>query len=516
MILSKADRLQIESHGISLEQMEQQFQFFKRGQRFAQLEKPATVADGIVQLKQEDEKKYATYFDSHKSNFSLRKFIPASGAATRMFKFLNEFLLAFDAENQSINAYVNYNKAKALQTFLVGMEKLPFFKKIDAYLRKNNDHFDALSKDQKNLLFIKTMLYQEPFAYKNKPKALIPFHAYKNRLATPFEAHLEEAVSYATNNHQAHLHFTISEEHSKGFKTLAAKRIPEVSKRTGVNFKIDYSFQKSKTDTLTVDLQNNPFRDTQGALFFRPGGHGALIENLNDITEELIFIKNIDNIVVQSMQEKVSFYKKMLAGYTLSVQEQIFDWLGKLDENEIDEEALQTFLKKVLYVKLPEGFDAFAVKNRMLLYRNKLNRPLRICGMVRNEGEPGGGPFWVQSKSGDVSLQIVESAQVNLNDSHQEKILKSATHFNPVDLVCAVYDYRGRKFDLRDFVDSDAVFISQKSHNGFPVRALELPGLWNGGMANWNTVFVEVPLITFNPVKTVNDLFKPAHQVLSK
>ncbi|MDT8414327.1 MAG: DUF4301 family protein [Flavobacteriaceae bacterium] len=514
MILSKADILQIESHGISLEQIKQQILFFERGQRFAQLEKPAKVADGIVQFDHKEGVMYADYFDSHKSQFSMCKFIPASGAATRMFKFLNEFLLAFDAENQSINAYINYNKAKALQTFLVGMEKLPFFKKIDAYLRENNQDFDKLSKDQKNILFIKTMLYQEPFAYKNKPKALIPFHAYKNRLATPFEAHLEEAVSYATNHCMAHLHFTISEEHIQGFKTLSAARTPVVSKKTAVKFRIDYSFQKRKTDTITVDLQNNLFRDSQGALVFRPGGHGALIENLNDITEELIFIKNIDNIVVQSREEEVSFYKKMLAGYALSVQQHIFDWMKKLDENEIDEAALQTFLKKVLYIKLPDGFDAHKVTDRMQFYRNKLNRPLRICGMVRNEGEPGGGPFWVRSTFGDVSLQIVESAQVNLDDAHQEEILKSSTHFNPVDLVCAVYDYKGRKFDLRAFVDTEAVFISQKSHNGLPVRALELPGLWNGGMANWNTVFVEVPLITFNPVKTVNDLFKPAHQVL--
>ncbi|MBU2525797.1 MAG: DUF4301 family protein [Bacteroidetes bacterium] len=514
MILSKADILQMESHGISLEQMKQQFLFFERGQRFAQLEKPAKVADGIVQFDSEQEHMYAGYFDSHKSHFTLRKFIPASGAATRMFKFLNEFLLAYDAENQSINAYINYNKAKALQTFLVGMEKLPFFKKIDAYLRENNQDFDKLSKDQKNILFIKTMLYQEPFAYKNKPKALIPFHAYKNRLTTPFEAHLLEAVSYATNHRVAHLHFTISEEHIEGFKSLSAARTPVVSKKSDVKFQIDYSYQKSKTDTITVDLQNNLFRDPHGALVFRPGGHGALIENLNDITEDFIFIKNIDNIVVQSMQEEVCFYKKMLAGYAFSVQKHIFEWIKKLDENEVDEHVLQTFLKKLLCIKLPENFDTYNVSDRLLFYRNKLHRPLRICGMVRNEGEPGGGPFWVRSTSGDVSLQIVESAQVNLDDTHQEEILKSSTHFNPVDLVCAVYDYKGRKFDLRAFVDRDAVFISQKSYNGLPVRALELPGLWNGGMANWNTVFVEVPLITFNPVKTVNDLFKPAHQAL--
>jgi hypothetical protein len=266
---------------------------------------------------------------------------------------------------------------------------------------------------------------------------------------------------------------------------------------------------------LAASLDNLPFRNQSGELVFRPGGHGALIENLNECTEQLIFIQNIDNVVVHHFEKEIAFYKKMLGGLLIKLQKQSFTYLKEL-ENPVDEakiDVVKKYLIDSLNICLPADFEKYTFENKLTYIQAKLNRPIRVCGMVRNEGEPGGGPFWVKDASGNLSLQIVESAQVNKKNKLQWKILKSATHFNPVDIVCGVYDYRGNKFDLTKFIDENAVFIAEKSIGGQPVKALELPGLWNGGMADWNTIFVEVPLITFNPVKTINDLFKPAHQV---
>lgn len=514
MKLSKKDTAQIEAHGLTVGQVKKQQQFFVRGQLHTLLEKPAVAEDGIARFQAYESQQLVAYFDKKKHLYNLLKFVPASGAATRMFKALTEFVNQFDPDTQTFNEYVNKNKAHALKTFQVGMEKLPFYAPAIRQLKEKHADYDERSEDEKMVLFINHLLAPDGYNFQNLPKGLVPFHRYKNHLATPFEEHFFEAALYVKNNGTAALHFTISENHLQLFENHLEKIQKIVSEKTETRFEVSFSFQKKSTDTLAVSMDNTPFRDQSGGLAFRPGGHGALIENLNERTEHLIFIQNIDNVVVHQLEKEVSFYKKMLGGLLMKLQKQSFAYLKDLD-NPVDEPklgAIKKFLADELNICLPADFNKYTFENKVAFIQAKLSRPIRVCGMVRNEGEPGGGPFWVKDEAGNLSLQIVESAQVNKKNKQQGKILKSATHFNPVDIVCGVYDYRGNKFDLTRFVDENAVFIAEKSIGGQPVKALELPGLWNGGMAHWNTVFVEVPLITFNPVKTVNDLFKPAHQ----
>jgi len=514
MKLTKEDATQIEACGLTVAQVKKQHQFFVRGQLHTLLEKPAVVADGIIRFQAFESQQLVAYFDKKKHLYGLLKFVPASGAATRMFKALIEFVNQFNPETQTFNEYVNKNKAHALKTFQAGMEKLPFYGLVIRHLKEIFKDYDACNEDEKIVLFINHLLTPQGFNFQNLPKGLVPFHRYKNHLATPFEEHLFEAALYVKNKDATALHFTVSENHLQLFENHLEKIRKIVSEKTEVQFNVTFSFQKKSTDTLAVSMNNAPFRNRSGELAFRPGGHGALIENLNERTEQLIFIKNIDNVVVHQYEKEVAYYKKMLGGLLMKLQKESFAYLRDL-ENPIDQAKLNTvkkFLVEQFNIFLPVDFEKYTFENKAAFIQAKLDRPIRVCGMVRNEGEPGGGPFWVKDDLGNLSLQIVESAQVNKKNKQQEKILKSATHFNPVDIVCGVYDYRGNKFDLTRFVDENAVFIAEKSIDGQTIKALELPGLWNGGMADWNTVFVEVPLITFNPVKTVNDLFKPAHQ----
>ena len=312
------------------------------------------------------------------------------------------------------------------------------------------------------------------------------------------------------------MHFTISEKYKDRFDE-EFKNIEEyVEKITGITFHISFSYQQESTDTIAVTLDDKPFREDDGTLLFRPSGHGALLKNLDTLDADIIFVKNIDNVVVKQYKEEVAKYKKVLAGILLDVQEKTYKYLKDLEANEISEDHLTTiaeFLTRQLNVRISEEFEKYSEKYKIEYLREKLNRPVRVCGMVKNEGEPGGGPFWVKDQNSNISLQIVESAQINQKNKEQKNILKNATHFNPVDLVCGVRNYRGEKFNLEDFVDHKAAFITMKTKVGKDLKALELPGLWNGSMAFWNTIFVEVPIITFNPVKTVNDLLKDMHQI---
>ncbi|MBT8256299.1 MAG: DUF4301 family protein, partial [Bacteroidia bacterium] len=323
---------------------------------------------------------------------------------------------------------------------------------------------------------------------------------------TAFEEQLYEAAYYASVNDDVYLHFTFSEKHLPYFKEEFTKIKNRVSRKTKKTFHISYSFQKRETDTLAVTSENYPHRDEFKNLIFRPAGHGALLSNLNEVNADVIFVKNIDNVAAQEYVEEIAFYKRVLAGKLLELQEKIFGYMEVL-EGEISLEKakeIQSFIWNELDVKdIPQGVSAT---------KEFLNRPLRVCGVVKNTGAPGGGPFWVKDENGNIKLQIVEKSQIDLSNPHQRSIIKEATHFNPVDLVCSVRDYKGNKFDLTKYANMNSGFISHKSENGTPVKALELPGLWNGSMEYWNTIFVEVPLITFNPVKTVNDLLKKEHR----
>ncbi|WP_411893216.1 DUF4301 family protein [Winogradskyella sp. A2] len=517
MSFTETDIRQIESKGLTLEQVQAQINLFRTGIPFTHIVEAATIDNGIIKLDNQIINKYISNFDSHRNKLSLIKFVPASGAATRMFKFLFKFIKEYNPKNQSINSFINKNNSKDLSLFLVGLEKFPFYKEVISELKANNIDFDELSSGEKAFEFVYAMLLESHLNFGNSPKGLLPFHEYKNNhISTAFEEHLYEAALYASDNNEAKLHFTISEKYKDRFDE-EFKNIEEyVEKRTGISFDISFSYQHESTDTIAVDLNDEPFREDDGSLLFRPSGHGALLKNLDILDADIIFIKNIDNVVVKQYKDEVAKYKKVLAGILLDVQEKAYNFLRDLDTNEINEDHLTTiaeFLTRQLNVKISDEFEKYSEKYKIEYLREKLNRPIRVCGMVKNEGEPGGGPFWVKDQNSNVSLQIVESAQINQENIEQKNILKNATHFNPVDLVCGIRNYKGEKFNLDDFVDHKAAFITMKTKVGKDLKALELPGLWNGSMAFWNTIFVEVPILTFNPVKTVNDLLKDTHQI---
>jgi len=512
MGFSSRDFLQIREYGIPFKKVKKQIKFYNTGVVKTVLVKPAEVLNGIVKFSEDEIQQKANFFDTNKSNLKLVKFVPASGAASRMFQFLNEFINDFDIENESINAYINRKKDIELSIFIVGLEKFPFFNAVQKKLTEIYPNFNNLESDYKNLYFIKTLLSTDYFNYSNKPKAILPFHRYKTHIATPIEEHLYECANYASSNGNSQLHFTLSETHQSAFENVIADVKTKVEKETKTKIDIRFSYQNKETDILAVDNANKPFRDNNGKLFFRPGGHGALIENLNQLDGDVIFVKNIDN-VIQNNKKISTLYKKALAGIMVELQKQIFNYLQAIENGEeVKVAEIIDFAKYKLNIKVSKNVLKYTLENQIVHFKKILDKPIRVCGMVKNEGDTGGGPFWVRNPKGVVSLQIVETAQIDLANPDQAKVFSQATHFNPVDLVCGIQNYKGNKFYLPDFVDNNSGFIVQKNKDGKPLKSYELPGLWNGAMAKWITIFVEVPLITFNPVKTVNDLLKPPHQ----
>ena len=508
------DFVQMYNHGISVEAIQKQLEFCKNGIPKTSLVEPAVIKNGILKLSKIDLESKAAFFDSKKDALKLLKFVPASGAATRMFKFLIAFLEEFDIENDTINGYINRKKDTELSMFIIAMDKFPFFDAINEKLQAEYPEYDTLTDDYKNYYFIKLLLSTVHFDFGNKPKGILPFHQYENKIATPIEEHLYECGIYASSGGNSNLHFTVSEAHQQQFETIISSIKKKVEMESNTTIEVSYSYQNKSTDSLTVDSNNKIFRDKNGHLVFRPGGHGALIKNLNTLDADVIFIKNIDNVMLKS-KRKSALCKKALAGILVELQQQIFTYLKLCDTKAINNEEVDevtTFIKTKLSVEIPSDFDRWIIENKIDFFKAVMNKPIRVCGMVKNEGEPGGGPFWVRNSQGLVSLQIVESSQVDLFNEDQKNILNAATHFNPVDLVCGTKNYKNELFDLDQFVDNTSGFIVEKTVAGKNIKAYELPGLWNGAMANWLTIFVEVPLITFNPVKTVNDLLKAAHQ----
>jgi hypothetical protein len=510
-IFSAKDNQQLLVKGITERKVLYQIETFKEGIPFVHLHMAAIISEGILKFNPTEEKELVATFDKLKAKKSLLKFVPASGAASRMFKALFNFLEAFDPTKESLNTYLDRTKDKDIKVLVEGMKKFPFYKTIE-----NRIAGMAKSKDKEVYLFVQEMLAEDKLNYGFYPKGLLPFHEYGQHGATPFEEHLKEGSLYAKVDGGAHLHFTISEQHDDMFKKEFKEVNDRVSKATETEFHVSYSYQKPATDTIAVTLENELFRNPDGSLLFRPGGHGALIENLNEQDADIIFIKNIDNVVVDKVVDQVATSKKVLAGLLLKLQEKAFAYAALLEkEEETGEEVMEikSFLEDELNVRFVPNFDSFTIAQQLEILKDKINRPIRICGMVKNEGEPGGGPFWVKDRTDHISLQIIESAQVDMSNTDQVEIFKNSTHFNPVDLVCGVKNFKGKKFNLLNFVDHKQGFITEKTKDGKDLKALELPGLWNGAMAFWNTIFVEVPLVTFNPVKTVNDLLKPSHQV---
>ncbi|HPE76302.1 MAG TPA: DUF4301 family protein [Draconibacterium sp.] len=507
-MFSTKDKKQIENRGSELHTVLVQIENFKTGFPYLQIIDAATVGNGIIRLNENDLEKVVSLYEI-KVEHGIRplKFIPASGAASRMFKDLYEALESFGKSD--LNEIQNINKGA--KQYLEGFENFAFAAELKSVIEKN-----AAGLTDKNK--IDFLLNEKGLKYGSLPKGLLKFHKYENGERTPFEEHLVEGAFYAKDgNGKVRLHFTVSPEHQQGFEDLLKKIIANYENELGVTFEIAFSQQKPSTDTIAVDMKNEPFRESDGSLLFRPAGHGALIENLNDINADIIFIKNIDNVVPDRLKKPTVDYKKALAGVLLKTQEKLFFYQKELNEKHpvaLDSAflaAASAFLENTLNTK-PESSQYYTEKEQLYHYlKEKYNRPLRVCGMVKNEGEPGGGPFWAKNSDGTVSLQVVESSQIDTESVQQQTMANHATHFNPVDLVCAVKNYKGEKYNLSEFTDPATGFISKKSKDGKELKAQELPGLWNGAMSNWNTIFVEVPVETFNPVKTVNDLLRQQH-----
>lgn len=508
-MFSEKDKDQIKARGSSIETIKLQIANFENGFPFLQIEAAASLGNGIIQLSKAELAKRIDLYDSKISkNTKPIKFIPASGAASRMFKALFEALEAFDNGNSE---KIVHAKNKAAKAFSEKFENFAFATQLQKTIQNEGEEINDKNK-------IDFLLNSKGLNYGSLPKGLLKFHSYKNGARTPFEEHLVEGAKYAKDsNGNANLHFTVSTEHQPQFEKLFGEIKESYENELDVTFSVSFSQQKPSTDIIAVDLKNKAFRENDGSLLFRPGGHGALIENLNDLDADIIFIKNIDNVVPDRLKQPTIDFKKALAGVLLKHQEKLFFYQKELNEKHpvaLDSAFLAetaNFLENTLNTK-PAVNQYYTEKEELVHYlREKLNRPLRVCGMVKNEGEPGGGPFWARNSDGTVSLQVVESSQIDTESVQQQNIAKNATYFNPVDLVCAVKNYKGEKFNLNEFTDPATGFISKKSKDGKELKAQELPGLWNGAMSNWNTLFVEVPIETFNPVKTVNDLLREQH-----
>ena len=477
-MFNREDLQQIESHGLTLSQVEQQIENFRHGFPYLKIVRAASAGDGVQVLSEEEVASAVERYEKLSEELRVVKFVPASGAATRMFKELFE--------------YINEDKRTAgIDKLLDNIEKFAFWPELSEYVMPDSPDEEIVEE-----------IVVGGLGYGSKPKGLVTFHAYEDGARKAVEEHLVEGAMYARCGDEVYIHFTVSEEHKSGFWDVLAQTQPIYEERYGVKYNISFSVQKPSTDTIAVNPDNTPFRTDDGKLLFRPAGHGALIENLNDIEADIIFVKNIDNVTTDARRGDTIKYKKALAGVLLELQDQAFEYLKVLEVGGGEIETIAEFVEKKLCVKLPENYNSQILKQ-------VLDRPIRVCGVVRNQGEPGGGPFWVDQGGGIESLQIAESSQIAPEDMH---LMKSATHFNPVDLVCGVMDSRERKFDLTKYTDPATGFISSKSSGGRELRAQELPGLWNGAMANWNTVLVEVPITTFSPVKVVQDLLRPEHQ----
>ncbi|MDH6535104.1 DUF4301 family protein [Parabacteroides sp. 52] len=506
-MLNTKDLELLASKGISEQQIEEQLTCFVKGFPFLEIAASASTEKGIKVIPKDQQACYMDAWDAYLAqNKKIVKFVPASGAASRMFKDLYSFLSSEDKE--PLNAF--------MQTFFDGIKSFAFYEALnDICVANEGKTIPTLITAGEHKAIVSNLLESKGLNYGQLPKGLLLFHNYPGKKRTAMEEHLTEGARYAKNNAgEVNIHFTVSPEHKALFESLVEQKKDRYEEDFSVDYSISFSVQKASTDTLAADMNNEPFRDAEGKIVFRPGGHGALIENLNDIDADVIFIKNIDNVVPDSFKCSTIIHKKIIAGVLVSLQERIFHYLNLIDGGKYTHAQIEEmihFLQDDLCIRSREM--KFMEDAELILYiKNKLLRPLRVCGMVRNVGEPGGGPFLAVNADGTVSPQILENSQIDIHDPEKKAMFEQGTHFNPVDLVCAVRNNQGEKYNLPDYVDKNTGFISTKSKDGRELKALELPGLWNGAMSDWNTVFVEVPIDTFNPVKTVNDLLRAEHQ----
>lgn len=506
MKLEEIDYETLKRKGISEEKLNEEIVMLREGFPYLRIEGPAVIGNGICAVNEEMRANAIDMWNKYlDSKATVLKMVPASGAASRMFKDLFSFL----------NGKSDKPDNDFIKKFFAEIEKFAFFPLLnETCMRLYGKSIATLVEEKRYKDVVKALLDKEGLSYGNLPKALLKFHKVEGTSRVALEEHLAEGAQYAAGKDgKVNVHFTVSEDHIP----LVEEKLEEVKKvlehKYGVEYDITLSVQKPSTDTVAATLKGEPYREN-GELFFRPGGHGALIENLNDLDADIIFVKNIDNVVPDSRRRSTIDNKKIIGGILVGVKQKINDYCEKLSKGtptaeELDE--MLNFLHKVLCIT-HDGTENMTPEDKAAYIFEKLNRPTRVCGMVKNEGEPGGGPFLAYNPDGTLSPQILESTQIDPKDKAAQKMLKESTHFNPVDLVCSIKDFKGEKFNLPDYVDKATGFISRKSREGVEILALELPGLWNGAMSDWNTVLVEVPADTFNPVKTVNDLLRDAHQ----
>ena len=501
------DLQQLRQRGITVEKAEAQMERFEKGFPWLRIKATASVGNAIQQIPEAKAYNLVETWHIYKAQqgHSITKFVPASGAASRMFKDLFAYL---DADYDQPTTPFE-------QTFFSRLHDFAFFDALDdACQLCEGMGADALMAEGRYKDIVACLLGAEGLNYGQLPKGLLQFHAYPDSVRTPLEEHLTEAALYAGSQGLAHVHFTVSPEHKPLFLDLVQRVADDYMARHNVTIRVTMSEQKPSTDTIAATPEGQPFRQSDGKLLFRPGGHGALIENLNELESDIVFVKNIDNVVPDRLKADTVFWKEVLAGLLVKTQQQAFGYLAMLDRGaykRADLEEAEQFLRNTLKTEVPDTADMTDDELAAVLYK-KLNRPMRVCGVVKNQGEPGGGPFLAYGHDLSVQPQILESSQINPKDPEAQRMFAEGTHFNPVDLVCGIRDYHNRPFDLRKYVDSTTGFISHKSKDGRELLALELPGLWNGAMSDWNTLMVEVPVSTFNPVKTVNDLLRPQHQ----
>jgi hypothetical protein len=509
--LSKTDIEQLKKHGLTPENIQQQLKIFSEGIPFVKIVKAGSIGNGIESITKADQNRLTEYYDLNKQKKEIVKFVPASGAASRMFQFLFMFLNEYSPNKSTLDTFLNDKENILLENFIKSLKDFAFFSSVQKKTKELYPDFEKASEGAGTYLLIKTMLVDKGLNFRNLPKGLIPFHKYETHTTTAFEEHLYESVYYASVNNNVKLHFTIAKKHLSFFEKELDVIKNRVLKKTKTKLHVSYSFQKKETDTIAVSSDNTVFKNAKNECVFRPSGHGALIQNLNEIDADIVFIKNIDNVVAEQYVDEVAYYKKVLGGKLLWLQKKIFSYLVLLDKKNTSTEKLNE-MKSFLRDELNNRESILTSVTMKKIF----NRPLRVCGVVKNTGAPGGGPFWVQNGNTLPTLQIVEMSQIDSNNQDHQAIVESATHFNPVDLVCGLKNYKGKKFDLLKFVDSKSGIITTKSQDGKSLKAFELPGLWNGAMAYWNSAFVEVPLKTFNPVKTVNDLLNKEHRPLSQ
>ncbi len=508
-MFSPLDLTQILQHGISKDSAERQQDIVNQNKINVNIIKPALKQDGLFLFGKQDINNIISGYSKKIAGQEIVKFVPASGAATRMFK---DLFIALE-ELSGDEMFDNYTDA--VSTFFENLPRFAFFDLLKERLMKKGLDIDKLLAEKKYQPVLLCLLTEQGLNYAKLPKGLLLFHRYVQHTRTALEEHLTEAAGYACGDDKvARLHFTVSPEHMDHFQLHCRQVVPLYEKQFGITYKIDFSTQHSSTDTIAFTKDNEPFRNRKGSLVFRPGGHGSLIENLNNIKADIVLIKNIDNVTLDKYKPDTIEYKKLLVSFLLSLREQVFACLNRFDKQSLSSEEIkkaEDFLRDKFFIRLEEGYDNLPLADKQVYLYRILDRPIRVCGMVQREEEPGGGPFWVKDSNGKLSLQIVETSEMDLSDLSQQANLETSEFFNPVDLACSVKNHRGEPFNLLDFVDYSRYFISEKSHEGKTLKAIENPGLWNGAMSDWLTVFIAVPLSTFTPVKTVNDLLRKEH-----